>query len=113
MIVPLESKKEKQTFFFNTHSHFLSAYCMMLVRTSEHLNFPVIVSFHLLTSEKKEKNCKKMLDVTLTRDRNAYFVFTLELMLSLTPAIYQRDVRDVSNEKNGNNRKRNREKRNR
>jgi hypothetical protein len=39
-----------------------------------------------------------MLDVTRTRDKNAYFVFTLELMLSLTPVIYQRDVRDVSNE---------------
>jgi hypothetical protein len=43
---------------------------------------------------------KKMLDVTRTRDKKtAYFVFTLELMLSLTPATYQLGARDVGNEK--------------
>ncbi len=41
-----------------------------------------------------------MLDVTRTRDKKtAYFVFTLELMLSLTPATYQLGARDVGNEK--------------
>jgi hypothetical protein len=40
-----------------------------------------------------------MLDVTRTRDKNAYFVFMLELMLFLTTAIYQLNVRNVGNEK--------------
>lgn len=40
-----------------------------------------------------------MLDVIRTRDKNAYFVFTLELMASLTAATYQLGVADDSNEK--------------
>lgn len=36
-----------------------------------------------------------MLDVTITRDKYAYFVFILELILSLTTATYQLGVRVI------------------
>ncbi len=64
---------------------------MMLVRTSEHLNFPVVSSAFIYRrqTKKREELEKEILDATGTRDKNAYFAFTLELMLSLTTAIYQ------------------------
>jgi hypothetical protein len=40
-----------------------------------------------------------MLDATRTRDKNAYFVFMLELTLSLTAATYQLKTRDGENGK--------------
>lgn len=41
----------------------------MSARASEHLNFPVIVCFHLSTLEETRRREKKLLDVTGTRDK--------------------------------------------
>ena len=69
MIVPTGS----ETFFlssFNTHSHFLPVYCVMLGRTSEQFELPCSRLLSSLdVSRRKELQKKNLLGVAGTRDK--------------------------------------------